>query len=450
MKKKAISLALVLIIFALQLCGCQNKTELKNNTATYYCLGESDTITDFIDKYNKDCSLHGDKNDMIEIRHFESEEEFISITSTEIMAGNGPDFFCLNQTLPFEKFIENDTLADVDEMIEEYDSEINFDEYNKTVMDSGVFNRKRLIVPFFYSINFLYSTKDRTDAINIDPKIITYDELSKLKSSGKYDFVYAEESEKFSSFIYAINQFVDFKEKKTYFDTNEFSSAVDIMTDLFSYKGQTVTDYFFENPKLLTRNPFDLTGGSVEAIARAYCVQQTEDKELLIFPTYSRSGKTSAYMQTAIAVNNNSDKKAQVMKFIEFVLSDKQQAYYCGALRKERMYSGGVVALPVKNSVLDDALDVELTDIFDIEDDGITTDKEAIINKKKVDFLNNEFIPMLNSIKECSVYDYQWLEQSYYAKNVIEEIVNDYLNGEITKSKFITRLETATQIYMME
>ena len=68
----------------------------------------------------------------------------------------------------------------------------------------------------------------------------------------------------------------------------------------------------------------------------------------------------------------------------------------------------------------------------------------------KVDFLNNEFIPMLNSVEECSVYDYRWLEQSYYSKNVIYEIVNNYLNGEITKSKFITQLETATQIYMME
>lgn len=449
MKKRLLSLILVISLILL-FSACTDTENTEKSSAIYYCLGDSDTITDFIDKYNKNCSLHGDKNDMIEVRHFESEEEFISITSTEIMAGNGPDFFCLNQTLPFEKFIENDTLADIDGMIEEYDSGINFDDYNKTVMDSGVFNGKRLIVPFFFSVNFLYSTKDRTEAINIDPKTITYNELSRLKSSSKYDFVYAEESEKLSCFICTINQFVDFKEKKTYFDTDEFSSAVDIMTDLFNNNGQTVTDYFFDNPKLLTKNPFDLTGGSVEAIARAYCVQQTEDKELVIFPTYSRGGKISAYMQTAIAVNNNSDKKEQVMKFIEFVLSDKQQAYYYGALRKERMYSGGIVALPVKNSALDDALEVELTDVFDIEDDGITTDKEAIINKNKVDFLNNEFIPMLNSVEECSVYDYRWLEQSYYSKNVIYEIVNNYLNGEITKSKFITQLETATQIYMME
>lgn len=447
MKKRLLSLILVISLILL-FSACTDTENTEKSSAIYYCLGETDDITDLIEKYNKSCSLYGDKNDRIEIRHFDSEEEFISTISTEIMADEGPDFFSLDQTLPFEKFVENDTLADIDEMIEKYDSGINFDEYNKTVMDSGVFNGKRLIVPFFYSINFLYSTKDRTDALNINPKTITYEELAKLKSSGEYDFIYAEDYEKYNSFIYVINQYVDFTEKETYFDTEEFSLAIDIMTTLFQNNEEPVEDYFFENPKVLTRSPYALSGGSVEAVARAYCVQQTEDKELVIFPAYSRNGKTSAYMQTAIAVNNNSDKKEQVMKFMEFVLSDKQQAYYCGALRKERMYSGGI--LPVKNSILDDALEVELTDVFDIEDDGLTTDEEAIINKKKVDFLNNEFIPMLNSIEECSVYDYRWLEQSFYSKNVIEGIVNDYLNGEITKSKFITRLETATQIYMME
>ena len=173
MKKRLLSLILVISLILL-FSACTDTENTEKSSAIYYCLGETDDITDLIEKYNKSCSLYGDKNDRIEIRHFDSEEEFISTISTEIMADEGPDFFSLDQTLPFEKFVENDTLADIDEMIEKYDSGINFDEYNKTVMDSGVFNGKRLIVPFFYSINFLYSTKDRTDALNINPKTITY------------------------------------------------------------------------------------------------------------------------------------------------------------------------------------------------------------------------------------------------------------------------------------
>lgn len=449
MKKRLLSLILVISLILL-FSACTDTENTEKSSAIYYCLGETDNITDLIEKYNKSCSLYGDKNDRIEIRHFDSEEEFISTISTEIMADKGPDFFSLDQTLPFEKFVENDTLADINEMIEKYDSGINFDEYNKTVMDSGVFNGKRLIVPFFYSINFLYSTKDRTDALNINPKTITYEELAKLKSSGEYDFIYAEDYEKYNSFIYVINQYIDFTEKETYFDTEEFSLAIDIMTTLFQNNEEPVEDYFFENPKVLTRSPYALSGGSVEAVARTYCIEQASGKELILFPTYNRNGKTSAYIQAAIAVNENSDKKELIMNFIEFALSDQQQAYHCGALRKERMYSGGIVALPVKNSVLEDALELEITDILDIEDDGIVTDEEININEKKVTFLENEFIPLLKSFEDCSIYNYRILTESYYAKNVIQDILDKYLNGDITKNKFITQLETATQIYMME
>lgn len=207
---------------------------------------------------------------------------------------------------------------------------------------------------------------------------------------------------------------------------------------------------FFENPKVLTRSSYALSGGSVEAVARTYCIEQASGEKLILFPTYNRNGKTSAYIQAAIAVNENSNKKELIMNFIEFALSDQQQAYHCGALRKERMYSGGIVALPVKNSVLEDALELEITDILDIEDDGIVTDEEININEKKVTFLENEFIPLLKSFEDCSIYNYRILTESYYAKNVIQDILDKYLNGDITKNKFITKLETATQIYMME
>ena len=243
------------MLISSQLSACTYTETNENTTAVYYCLGETDDITDLIEKYNKSCSLYGDKNDRIEIRHFDSEEEFISTISTEIMADEGPDFFSLDQTLPFEKFIENATLADIDEMIKAYGSSINFDDYNKTVMDSGVFNDHRYIIPFFYSIDTLYSTKDRTDALNINPKTITYEELAKLKSSGEYDFIYAEDYEKYNSFIYVINQYVDFTEKETYFDTEEFSLAIDIMTTLFQNNEEPVEDYFLKIQKFSLAPP---------------------------------------------------------------------------------------------------------------------------------------------------------------------------------------------------
>ena len=48
------------------------------------------------------------------------------------------------------------------------------------------------------------------------------------------------------------------------------------------------------------------------------------------------------------------------------------------------------------------------------------------------------------------IYDYLEFENTYYNSSVIGDIVNDYLNGDISKEKFIRQLTAATEIYLTE
>ena len=55
---------------------------------------------------------------------------------------------------------------------------------------------------------------------------------------------------------------------------------------------------------------------------------------------------------------------------------------------------------------------------------------------------------MLENINRVSIYPNG--NYSYYDINVIQSSVNDYLEGKISKEKFIRQLTTATDTYLKE
>ena len=86
----------------------------------------------------------------------------------------------------------------------------------------------------------------------------------------------------------------------------------------------------------------------------------------------------------------------------------------------------------------------------DFNDDGeYEKSEEEYSDEIKTKFFN-EYLDMINSISSCTLYDYLEFENTYYNSSVIGDIVNDYLNGDISKEKFIRQLSAATEIYLTE
>ena len=140
--------------------GCGESTASSNSSKLTYCAYNEDAICDIIERYNKYCTKHYDESYQIEIVEFDSEDTMLTKISTEIMAGKGPDIISLNQKLPFEKLIDNGSFADIDELAELYKSDIDFDDYNSTIMDCGIYNGKRYIIPIAYCPNILITTQE--------------------------------------------------------------------------------------------------------------------------------------------------------------------------------------------------------------------------------------------------------------------------------------------------
>ncbi|MBQ8001037.1 MAG: carbohydrate ABC transporter substrate-binding protein [Ruminococcus sp.] len=474
MKKRIIAfILLACMLICSMLTGCDNggtnstnapyidtSVNLEGDPLIVYCYGFSEQTSNLIEKYNKHCAIYGDYNDRIEVIRYTEFSKFNSAVTTELMAGKGPDVFFLDSPLPFEKMTENGSLLDINELIKGKDADIDFADYNKVIMDAGVFEGKRYILPVFYCVDTFFSTQDRVDALGIDPDTITYRELADIKESGK-NFIFADNTDNYGKerlLHCIIRQFADFEEKKTYFDTEEFASILDSINTLYEGSEGAEEDYFFENTDILTKSTYSYNyyGASPQSVSERYILQQEAGKELILFPAYSREGKVSAYIEAGIAVNANTEKTDKVMKLIEFLLSDKTQSYHCGALSKERLYTYSTCSLPVKNSILDKAFQVELEDnTYSSGEDTEYVDPELlkqqdVINENKNRFLRDEFRPLVDSIEECTLFYCREPQQSYYILNIAQELTDKYLQGTITKEKFIAQLDSATKAYMTE
>lgn len=440
----------------------QSRTETESNFPTYYYSAEgSGMMFDIIERYNKYCKRNGEYENQIELVKFESDKVMYDKLSTEIMTGGGPDIFSLDLLLPFEKLIGNGSLADINELIENDTEEdkINLDEYNKTIMDAGVFDGKRYIVPMLYNFDIMISSENILEKFGVKYKqgdSLTYSTLrEKFKNyfadNNGFSFLTSSDSRhgRKSIFYKFLNDYVDFENKTTDFDTEEFRNSLDIMTEIF--KNSKEEDYIIldndnkevewgESKNLIFDALFS-DAASPRVIERLYrCNFVGHIEKPVIFNGLSRTNNSGkAYMQYAVAINNNSKHKETAFKFIKYLLSERTQEYYTGGLSGSD-YVGDTSAMPVRNEAFE--LNKKLG-LNECDDYGNTIK----VHEKYSDF-TKVYINMLKNINKVSIYPNG--NFSYYDLNVLKSNVDDYLDGKISKEKFIRQLATATEIYLKE
>ena len=451
MKNKiVIILTLQFIITVCAFSGCGESTASSNSSKLTYCAYNEDAICDIIERYNKYCTKHYDESYQIEIVEFDSEDTMLTKISTEIMAGKGPDIISLNQKLPFEKLIDNGSFADIDELAELYKSDIDFDDYNSTIMDCGIYNGKRYIIPIAYCPNILITTQEILDKYNLENTNFSFKELEIRLSDKDHSYaLFGNKDETYKFFLSYVNEYVDFYNKTTEFSSDEFTESLDyigkmIRNDNSRKEGTTwdiIGNYLFRTSQL----SFD---GSMMSTLNSYFYIYNNNSTPVIIPNYNKKANAvSAFVQCGIALNNNSNNKEKALAFIQYVLS-----YDIQKLWSESSSSSSIVvrALPVNKAAFKYVIDHTSKCVYDINDDGeYEKSEEEYSDEIKTKFFN-EYLDMINSISSCTLYDYLEFENTYYNSSVIGDIVKDYLNGDISKEKFIHQLSAATEIYLTE
>ena len=456
MKNKiAIILTLQFIITVFAFSGCGESTASSNSSKLTYCAYNEDVICDIIERYNKYCKKHYDESYQIEIVEYDSLDEMYTIMATEIMSGDGPDIISLDQPLPFEKLIENHAFADVDELINTYGSNIDFNDYNTKVMDSGIVNRKRYFVPFFYCPNIFISTQEKLKEYDLNFSDFSYKELSRQLSQEKVSCsLFGNESDNYSLLYSFIDSYVNFDNKTTNFDTNSFLENIDYIKKLINNDNTNENVYYnlynSENNGCILSTPKLLFGGTIGGVKTAYYNIFLQNKTPAILPNFSYENKITAYVECGIAINQNSDKKDKALRFIEYCLSEDVQEYWCGS-RSDKGFSGtNEISLPVNNKAFDYAVEVETGEEWDYNEDGEFDEEEKEFSENVDSIFWKDYLGIIDDISGCTLYNYKNLKTTYYNSSVIGDIVDEYLSGDISKEKFIRQLSAATEIYLTE
>lgn len=151
----------------------KNVSDEKHNQGYFYYIYSKGYAYKFINKkYNENKA----NEKRIEIIEFENNAELSSKLNTEIMADDGPDLIYFDSGFGsisnIEKMMSLDMFADYNELLsnDNSDSKINLDNYDKTVMNSGVYNGKRYFMPISYMPDVLITTKEVCDKYSVDFK----------------------------------------------------------------------------------------------------------------------------------------------------------------------------------------------------------------------------------------------------------------------------------------
>ena len=362
--------------------------------------------------------------------------------STEVMSGGGPDIFSLSQKLPFEKMAANSTLLDVDELINTYYSEINFDDYNAKVMESGVINGKRYFVPLAYSIDAFISTEETLGKYNLVSTDFSYEALNDaLSQSGESYSLFGSTEDNLNFFYSFLAQFFDYNSSEIEFDTKDFSESLDYIYDLINNDTTDENIYYFLYENISKGDSvFYKQFSSFELMVRTYAYLYYYSSTPVLVNNFSQSQNIiSASVDFGIAFNSNCKHKEKLLPFIEYCLSESIQTNwnteYC--------------ALAVNNSTLKNSIG-SAEQAIDFDEDGNIDSNEETIFEKAFTTALNDYGYMIDNITECSLYCFYDLSDTYYNSTVIGDIVDKYLNGDISKEKFIRQLSAATEFYLTE
>ena len=179
--KKAAALALALVM-ALLLPGCGVEGSAwqdtpvvpqKNDSLTVLCLGQQTKAVSMVQMALK---LYQAMYPEVEVELIQSgandtlemDDERYRQIAAQIMAGEGPDVFIVDDAImDVEKLVRQGVFADMEPFFEA--DNFDWEPYNQAVMDGGVWNGKRFIIPLNYSFPVLVTTRSVLEETGIDP-----------------------------------------------------------------------------------------------------------------------------------------------------------------------------------------------------------------------------------------------------------------------------------------
>ena len=317
----------------------------------------------------------------------ESNDEATQQMLTEVMAGSGPDliFFDVGN-MDIEKMVRRGVFAD----LEPYFEADNFDwsGYNQAVMDAGVWDGQRLVIPLQYNFPMLYTSQTALDETgfsieNCDTFGGLLDEIEAMQADPSQKREVFRAKYTFYNFAqYAGIPYVDYDRQKADLSSPELKRGAEIYNNLGGLELGVLDDGIsgaadIRDGKALWICPFPPVSGFYTGPE----VINTFD-ELVMMPIRDVNGGIQAQITWAVAVRNNSPNLQNAYEFIKYLLSeefhtetlDYRWLYYSvldsanEAYFQDHVYNRAAPLVPPENSYGLDTVDVRQEDFDELMD----------------------------------------------------------------------------------
>ena len=388
-------------------------------------------------------------------------EQYKSKLTTDLLTGEGPDIiFVDGETFPsIRKVMASGFFCDLNELIEK-DKEFDLSDFNKTIMDSGVYKGKRYLIPWYYELPILMTVKSVTDENGISAdKLNSWDgfmeEVRKFAGLDEKNAEYFLTGDlKFSNIVESCgNLFVDYDKKKTGFDSNEFIQLLEMYKELHSvqcpeeiFKNRKTIMGFgsLEGPASIFRasknycNPFPFWMANSEAL---YLYK--EELSIYLFPSFRQKVGINAVPVCFLAVNSKCKNKPAAFDFIKYALSEREQSmweYEDGTMHVTRGF-------PVNDKALDISLELFYRDqqlrklsILGIPSmDQTFTIPDSSISREQAGIIKN----MADSVGSSYIIDKTILD-------MLDQEIQDFLNGRRTAKQTARIMDNKATLFLNE
>jgi len=260
---------------------------------------------------------------------------FSTILSTELMAGTGPDIlFPANMMYSnLQKLAVSGVFMDLNEFIESDDS-FDIDEFIKSVMDCGVLNGKRYLMPYGYNIRGLiyyprildeigFDTSKISDPISFIEEIIRT--LPKAQERKRFEYVFNGGPILYSLLITSGIRIVDIETKEILPDEEYFERFIKAYKPFFPFDTLYYDGYEHTAAEKIAGGITLFTTFDSLRHFIAVAGLQKKNSNFQIHEMQSINGEHLIYSTSTVAIREGSPNKQNAWNFIKVMLSEENQ-----------------------------------------------------------------------------------------------------------------------------
>ncbi len=391
-------------------------------------------------------------------RYFDGDEGgVIEKTVTELMAGKGPDILIM-RAQDFEnihKMLDNNTFYDLDKLIKA-DEGFEIDQYNKIAMDSGIYEGKRYLMPLYFNIPVMFTTRSflTNQGFGIPDGGITWDDLSRMSkkflnndsNKGKYLFSYDFNFENLIQGSYM--KFIDYSKRKSSFDSTEFINLLNIYKELqpavcpveISRKANVV--------ELLTNGVIGIMQDdkpievSSLLILNSCCKQYMgEDMYMIPFPGDRQQKSIIGNVRVLAGINANCGNPQEAFKFLTLLLSKDNQIPYVNDTLNTNYVKGCSIHIGAWKEELGHYMNGE----FEKREDTAVDDGGSIkfTTSPLSPGIGTKAEQLYNGMTRADINDYRVL-------TILSEGTADFLAGKISAEQAAGAINQKIMLYLNE